>query len=208
MFGSDWGSAWSITWGYLRGAWKSQRLCRLRGESVSVRRPGNCRLRRMPCGGEGLAVSSFIRIEAEFPLEFLIVASDLRQCILAAATSVARSGDSRQGREPIYGRRAFAFRVISLSSARRGIGLRAPVVPMRRPHAQAGKPGMQSFVDVLRAMRHHARRLHRERPGEVVRPSEASVLRVKCINSGRSCLLYGLGGSGLDPGNLRCVPID
>ena len=91
--------------------------------------------------------SPFIVIEAEFLLEFLIVAFD-PPAHFGGCNERGEVGIGRQGREPIFGRRAFVLRPFD-EQPFFGIGLRAPVVPMRGPHAQAGKPGMQSFVDAF-----------------------------------------------------------
>ena len=91
--------------------------------------------------------SSFIVIEAEFLLEFLIVALD-PPAHFGGCNEDCEVGIRRQGRKPIFGRRAFALRPFD-EQPFFGIGLRAPVVPMRGPHAQDGEPGMQGFVDAF-----------------------------------------------------------
>ena len=91
--------------------------------------------------------SSFIMIEAEFLLEFLIVALD-PPAHFGGCDERLEVGIGRQGRKPVFGRRAFAQRPFD-EQPFFGIGLRAPVVAMRGPHAQAGKPGTQGFVDAF-----------------------------------------------------------
>ena len=87
--------------------------------------------------------SSFIVIEAEFLLEFLIVALD-PPAHFGGCDELLEVGVGRQGRKPVFGRCAFALRPFD-EQPFFGIGLRAPIVPMRGPHAQAGKPGTQGF---------------------------------------------------------------
>ena len=91
--------------------------------------------------------SSFIVIEAEFLLEFLIIALD-PPAHFGRCDERLEVGVGRQGRKPVFGRCAFALRPFD-DEPFFGMGLGAPVVAMRGPHAQAGEPGVQSFVDAL-----------------------------------------------------------
>ena len=91
--------------------------------------------------------SSFIVIETEFLLEFLIVAL-YPPTHFGGCNERREVGIGWQGRKPKLGRRAFALRPFDQQPFFR-IGLRAPVVPMRGPHAQDGEPGMQGFVDAF-----------------------------------------------------------
>ena len=91
--------------------------------------------------------STFIVIEAKFLLEFLIVALDppaqfgrLHEprdgCIL------------RQGREPVFGWRVFVLGPFD-EQPFFCVGLRAPVIPVGRPDAQAGEAGVERLVDAF-----------------------------------------------------------
>ena len=66
--------------------------------------------RRAPCGGESLASLDLHRVdEAQFLLEFLIVALDPPAQF--GSFHQGREGCiRRQGREPVFGRRAFVLR--------------------------------------------------------------------------------------------------
>ena len=91
--------------------------------------------------------STFKVIEAQFLLEFLIVALD-PPAQFGSFHEHRESRIRRQGRKPIFGRRAFALRPFD-EQPFFGIGLRAPVVPMRGPNRHGGEAGTKRFVDAF-----------------------------------------------------------
>src|SRR6516165_3326510 len=91
--------------------------------------------------------STFIVIEAEFLLELLIVALD-------PPAQFGRLHKARERRigwqsgKPIFDRCAFALRPFD-EQPFSGVGLRAPVISMRRMNAQAGETGAERLVDAF-----------------------------------------------------------
>src|SRR5580704_8475686 len=80
-------------------------------------------------------------------LEFLIVAL-APPAQFSGCNEGCEGRIRRQGREPVFGWRAFALRPFD-EQPFFGIGLRAPVIPMRGPNAQDGEAGMQRLVDAF-----------------------------------------------------------
>ena len=80
-----------------------------------------------------------------FLLEFLIVALDPPAQF--GSFHEGREGCiRRQGREPVFGRRAFVLRPFD-EQPFFGIGVRTPVVAMRGPNPHGGEAGTKRFVD-------------------------------------------------------------